>query len=130
MARSDLPTPVCAVGTEGACPFGPYLSEVAAISATNAADGLALLDNGTAVAWGENDAGELGNGPPQQPTISDVPVAVTGLSHVTDLAAGRSHSLALLSDGTVMSWGWNGYGMLGVHSMKGPEKCDVEDGGG
>ncbi len=129
-ALSDVPVPVCAVGTEGSCPLGPYLSDVTAISASNSNDTLARLANGTAVAWGRNDAGELGNGPPQQPTVSDVPVVVTGLSNVKALAAGDSHSLALLSNGTVMSWGWNGYGMLGLGEHTGPEKCDVEFGGG
>jgi hypothetical protein len=42
-----------------------------------------------------------------------VPVAVTGLSGVTSISAGLAHSLALLGDGTVRSWGWNENGQLG-----------------
>jgi alpha-tubulin suppressor-like RCC1 family protein len=41
------------------------------------------------------------------------PVPVSGLTNVTAMAGGGLHSLALLSDGTVMAWGYNGYGQLG-----------------
>lgn len=34
-----------------------------------------------------------------------VPVAVVGLTNVTAVAAGASHSLALRNDGTVWAWG-------------------------
>ncbi|HME02994.1 MAG TPA: IPT/TIG domain-containing protein [Solirubrobacteraceae bacterium] len=126
--NSDVPVAVCAIGTEGPCPSGPYLSEVTAVSATNATDSLALLANGTAVAWGQNDAGELGDG--INIIGSDVPVAVEDLSDVTAIATGGSHSLAVLRNGTVMAWGWNASGMLGDGSSTGPEKCDVEQGDG
>src|SRR2546430_14601236 len=48
-----LPTPVCAAGTAGACPSGPYLNELNAISA-GGTHGVALLSNDTVTAWGEN----------------------------------------------------------------------------
>ena len=72
---------------------------------------LALLRNGTVMAWGNGDYGELGNG-----TIvnSDVPVQVSGLTGVKQISAGGIHSLALLSDGTVWSWGGDEYGQLGL----------------
>ncbi len=124
---SDVPVAVCAVGSLGPCPTGPYLSEVTTVSAANSTHSLALLDDGTAVAWGHNDAGELGNG---TTTTTGVPVAVSGLGHVTALAAGYDHSLALLSDGTAMAWGYNIYGQLGDGTRTGPEKCDVAQGGG
>src|SRR5262249_30056301 len=38
----------------------------------------------------------------------------TGLSNVTAIAGGESHSLALKSDGTVVAWGWNYYGQTSV----------------
>ncbi len=71
---------------------------------------LALLSNGTVMAWGSNEYGELGD---RTKTESDVPVAVSGLSGVTAIAAGGIHSLALLSNGTVMAWGSNVFGELG-----------------
>ena len=71
---------------------------------------MAALANGTAVAWGRNDSGELGNG---TTTNSDVPVPVSGLSGVKTVSAGGFFSLALLEGGTVMAWGDNGSGRLG-----------------
>jgi alpha-tubulin suppressor-like RCC1 family protein len=98
------------------------LSGVSAISAgTN--HSLALLSNGTVVSWGANEFGQLGNG---RTTGSDVPVAVSGLSGVTAVSSSGStgsgeHSLALLSNGTVMSWGANGSGQLGNGSTTGSD---------
>jgi alpha-tubulin suppressor-like RCC1 family protein len=84
---------------------------------------LALLSNGTVVAWGSNVSGELGDGVEGEP--SDVPVPVSGLSGVTAIAAGEGHSLALLSDGTVAAWGENGAGQLGDGSRGEPSDVPV-----
>lgn len=72
---------------------------------------LALKSDGTVLAWGENDAGQLGNG--GQPGSSDVPVHVKRLTTAVAVSAGESHSVALLSGGTVMAWGDNGFNQLG-----------------
>ena len=71
---------------------------------------LALLANGTVMAWGDNSNGQLGNG---GTTSSDVPVAVQGLSNVKAIAAGDLFSVAVLANGTVMTWGRNSVGQLG-----------------
>jgi alpha-tubulin suppressor-like RCC1 family protein len=124
-----FPAGVCALGTEGQCPSGPYLDEVTAISA-GGAHSLALLSNGTVVAWGENESGQLGDGTHTGPAscerkgrveterietrpCSATPVAVSGLDEVTAISAGGAHSLALFSNGTVVAWGNNGKGQLG-----------------
>ena len=60
--------------------------------------------------WGYNNRGQLGNG---TTTDSDTPAAVTGLSNVEHIAAGKEHMLALKTDGTVWAWGYNNYGQLG-----------------
>lgn len=91
------------------------LSGVKAVSA-GSSFGLALLNSGTVMAWGENGFGELGNGTHGE--FSDVPVSVSGLSEVAAIAAGTDHGLALLSDGKVMAWGYNAFGQLG-DGMKG-----------
>ena len=49
----------------------------------------ALLTGGTVECWGDNDARELGNG---SSTPSPTPVAVSGLSGVTAIAAGDFHT--------------------------------------
>jgi hypothetical protein len=76
---------------------------------------LALLENGSVMAWGVNNDGQLGDNSTEE---SDVPVAVQGLSGVRAISAGGFHSLALLSDGTVMAWGDNGNGQLGNGTTK------------
>jgi alpha-tubulin suppressor-like RCC1 family protein len=99
------------------------LSEVVAIAAGGFEDGaqsLALLNNGTVMAWGANEYGQLGNG---NTTDSHVPVAVSSLTNVSAIAAGGHHSLALLGGGAVMAWGWNTSGALGIGNNVGPEKC-------
>jgi alpha-tubulin suppressor-like RCC1 family protein len=85
------------------------LRGVIAISA-GADHNLALLKDGTVMAWGVNNDGQLGN---NTTTDSDVPVPVSSLTGVKAISAGGFHSLALLSDGTVMAWGDNGNGQLG-----------------
>jgi alpha-tubulin suppressor-like RCC1 family protein len=73
---------------------------------------LALLADGTVMAWGLNGSGQLGNG---SYTTSPTPVAVGSLGGVaTAIAAGAYHGAALLSDGTVKTWGNNGAGQLGI----------------
>lgn len=77
------------------------LTNVKAIAA-GAGHGLALLANGTVMAWGENESGQLGSG---SLAPSSTPVAVKHLTGVKAIAAGGAFSLALLSNGTVMAWG-------------------------
>jgi alpha-tubulin suppressor-like RCC1 family protein len=107
---SDLPVQV--VNTADTGP----LTDVTAIS--GGATPLALLANGTVMAWGVANGGELGNG--TDTGDSDVPVQVmnstdTGpLSDVAAVSNGGDHSLALLANGTVMAWGDNAEGQLGV----------------
>jgi hypothetical protein len=53
---------------------------------------LALKSNGTALAWGSNGSGQLGNGTTTDPAD---PVQVTGLANATQVAAGGRFSLAV-----------------------------------
>ena len=90
---------------------------VVAIAAGDA-HSIALCSDGTVAAWGANASGQLGN---NSTTPSSVPVAVTitgalAGKTVVAIAAGGSHSLAVLSDGTVAAWGANTNGQLGNNS--------------
>jgi alpha-tubulin suppressor-like RCC1 family protein len=128
-AKSALPVRVCAVGEKAPC--AKNLEGVKAISAGHQ-HALALLTNGTVVAWGRNLEGQLGDGsptgpescgvPPVQP-CSKTPVAVSNLAGVGAIAAGGNHSMALLSSGSVEAWGDNEQGQLGVGTSTGPEPC-------
>jgi cysteine-rich repeat protein len=73
----------------------------------------ALLADGTAKCWGSHNDGELGDGTPVTTAGKTTPVAVAGLSGAVQIAAGRTHTCALLGDGTVKCWGSNIYGQLG-----------------
>lgn len=103
---------VKAVGGEG------KLEHVVAVSA-GYYDSVALLSDGHVVDWGYGSSGELGNGSNSE---SDVPVEVSGLEgegkleDVVAIAAGGYHNLALLANGTVVSWGYNREGQLGDES--------------
>lgn len=68
---------------------------------------------GTLLAWGGNDAGQLGNG---STTASASPAAVSSLGNVVGVAAGPSYSLALRADGTVWAWGRGPLGQWGQRS--------------
>ncbi|MGO9488975.1 MAG: RCC1 domain-containing protein [Solirubrobacteraceae bacterium] len=71
---------------------------------------------GSAVAWGENYSGQLGT--IYQDNYEVSPVAVEGLGAITELRAAESFNLALLSNGTVASWGGDGEGQLGADQTK------------
>lgn len=77
---------------------------------------LAIADDGTVYAWGDNSSGALGNG---TNTGSNIPVAVKTIGTPMEgkaavyAAAGLGYSLALASDGTVYAWGNNEHGQLG-----------------
>ena len=76
---------------------------------------LTICVDGTVMAWGSSDYGQLGNGSSND---SEVPVAipVNLLTGVSSVVAGADHSLVLLNDGSVRSFGGNSYGELGNDS--------------
>ncbi|MBF0473407.1 MAG: RCC1 repeat-containing protein, partial [Nitrospirae bacterium] len=87
---------------------------------------IALKSDGTVWVWGSNSNGQLGNGT-YDSNPHPTPIQVSGLSGVVAIAGGGSHNLALKSDGTVWSWGYNRYGQLGytTTSMSNPTPTQV-----
>ena len=77
------------------------ITNVAAISAGGSYN-LALLDNFTVAAWGDNRSGQ-----------TNIPAGLS-TSGVVSIAAGSSNAVALLSDGTVVAWGDNTFGQGNV----------------
>ena len=78
--------------------------------------GVALKSDGTVWTWGYNGYGQLGDGTTANKAI---PMQVKGaggsdyLTDVVDIEAGYHHGIALKSDGSVWTWGYNYYGQLG-----------------
>jgi alpha-tubulin suppressor-like RCC1 family protein len=76
---------------------------------------LALLDDGTVLAWGNQEFGALGNGLTGA-ADKGTPLVASGLgagSGVIAISSTGAHNLALRSDGSVLSWGYNSDGQLG-----------------
>jgi alpha-tubulin suppressor-like RCC1 family protein len=115
------PVPVCATGATVPCT--QFLSGVTHLAAGTYFS-LAFLSNGTVRSWGTNNLGQLGDATTTIRT-TPVPVCATGttartctglgliLAGVTGIAAGDTHSVALMGDGTVRTWGANNFGQLG-----------------
>ncbi len=112
--NSSIPVAVSSISTATQVSGGEYYT-------------CARLSDETARCWGDNTYGQLGN---NSVTDSHVPVTVVStsgsgsLANVTGISAGGgndeatpsndySHSCALLSDGSVDCWGYNGFGELG-----------------
>src|SRR5262245_30779603 len=85
---------------------------------------MALLNDGSVWTWGSDVSGKLGDNQVSA-SYSDlshdslVPLRVHGpgnagyLNSIVAISAGESHNMALRSDGTVWTWGWNALGQLG-----------------
>ncbi|SPE56912.1 exported hypothetical protein [Verrucomicrobia bacterium] len=78
---------------------------------------LALKANGTVVGWGDNDEGQA-NGVPSPGSYSSAHLVTfpgqPPLSGAVAIAAGRYHSLALLTNGAAVAWGLNSSGQSSV----------------
>ncbi|TES92200.1 MAG: hypothetical protein E3J87_05945 [Candidatus Cloacimonadota bacterium] len=93
-----------------------YLTGVTAI-ATGMHHSLALKDDGTVWGWGNNSYGQLGEDKGCG-NMSTTPCS-TWISDVIAIDAGAYHSIALKSDGTVWSWGYNAFGQMGNNTVDG-----------
>ena len=76
-----------------------------------AADGA----GGSAMGWGYNASGQVGNGAVSEAPCYCIPTPtpIQGVSEVAEIAGGYEFGLALLADGRLMSWGYNNSGELG-----------------
>src|SRR5215211_6211122 len=107
-----------------------YLSGVKALTA-GSSHSLALKDDGTIWAWGNNWFGQLATGTTTDGTQttcevtmiggrtssscpdSNTPVQMSEVGGIEAIAAGGAHGLALKDDGTVWAWGMNQDSQLG-----------------
>ncbi len=103
---TDSTTPVQVHGTGNV----GFLTGITAIAAAYA-HAFALKNDGTVWAWGQNTwIGYLGDG---TTTNRLTPVQVSGLSGITAISGGRTHTFALKNDETTWGWGINWQGELG-----------------
>ncbi|WP_342377030.1 chromosome condensation regulator RCC1 [Myxococcus stipitatus] len=102
----------------------PGLEGVVSI-AFNQGFSMALDASGAVWTWGENSNGQLGHGTPPEPgqprtpgaSMSASPARVPGLTGGVAIAAGYTHGLVLMEDGTVRAFGSNDEGQLGDGTM-------------
>lgn len=109
---SARPVQVLGVGGDG------FLSGAVAV-AGGRDHSVALLEDGSMVAWGSRCHGQLGDGVRDSNRWSVHPVQVLApdgvgpLDGVTTIACGAYHTVALRADGTLVAWGANDDGQLG-----------------
>jgi alpha-tubulin suppressor-like RCC1 family protein len=72
--------------------------------------------------WGDNSAGQIGNGSDGQTTaLVDTPITVSGLIDVASIALGAQHACAVRQRiGTVWCWGDNQFSQIG-NNTQGPQ---------
>eukprot|EP01035_Chromulina_nebulosa_P020096 gene20096-26092_t len=91
---------------------------------------VAISSNGQVFSWGQWTNGRLGLGyPPIQTNRRSrsrgsaryqlSPKRVLGLESAVKIACGSSHTLCLLSDGSLLSWGQNCFGQIGCGTSSG-----------
>lgn len=80
---------------------------------------MALAANGVVYAWGNGDSGALGVGDKRGRTVpTALDAALFGGEHVTAIATGTHHSMALTASGHVYTWGRGYGGVLGHGDAK------------
>jgi alpha-tubulin suppressor-like RCC1 family protein len=76
---------------------------------------LARMSDGSVLAWGNDDRGQLGDG--NNNTISTIPVLALVPGAMTAIGAGGRHSIAVEFNGTAWAWGLAAQGQLGDNSF-------------
>ena len=93
--------------------------------AANTNYSLALTSAGQIISWGSDGFGQLGNGGTNTNNPSTGTVTGAQNNNVAIVAGGR-HALALQADGTVLTWGDNAYGQLGVSATTPQQTAPVQ----
>jgi len=102
--------------------------EIRAIDSVVLVDGgeghsIAIRADGTVWTWGSQSYGVLGHG--SNYSHDSIPVLVSTLSDIVAISAGEYYCMALKSDGTVWTWGYNLRGQLGNGTFSSSGCCCV-----
>ncbi|MCA2958794.1 MAG: hypothetical protein IOD12_00985 [Silvanigrellales bacterium] len=117
-ALGQLGSQSVSVGNAKESPVGlPAVTRIVTGSTSNHT--CAVTPTGTVKCWGDNSAGQLGDGLTTWGQNS-LPGDVPGLADVEDLGLGLSHTCALTQSHGVTCWGGNFYGQLGVDPSSTP----------
>ncbi len=106
------------IQTPSAATAVPNLSDAVAVSGAESGYHVcAVRADGGVLCWGENRAGEIGDGTTPMDQV-DGPTPVSNLTGAFGVVAGMiQHSCAVLTNGTVECWGDNSEGQLGDGTM-------------
>jgi plastocyanin len=113
VSRTDALTPVTVSGLTNATAIAVGSGHVCAI-----------VSGGTVRCWGDNSAGELGQGDGAFDN-SATPLAVPGVSGAISIASGDFHTCVIMSGGTVRCWGYNAFAELGDGDFGDGQNSDV-----
>lgn len=103
------------------------MEDVAAVSCGNSFTAV-IKEDGTLWTWGRNDRGQLGNGSGEGTSLLDdwntwtfqtTPEQV--MDNVVAVSCGELCCAAIRSDGTLWTWGDNGWGQLGIGKGANPD---------
>lgn len=130
---TDRTTPVSVHGIDGLTPA----TSATAISA-GSGHTCAVMGDGNIKCWGQDTYNQLGDDaatpvpPATAPPNQSTPVTVAGIdasgNPAVAVTTGQEHSCALLNDGTVACWGFNGSGQLGDGSTTTRKKATAVSG--
>lgn len=99
----------------------PNLSAVTQVASSGFTTLVIAGTNGRVWAWGNNTAGEIGDGTTTS-QLTPEPLTLTG---ITLVSSGFYVSAAVRSDGTLLTWGDNGLGELGIGAASYPSYTPV-----
>uniref|UniRef100_A0A1B6FAI1 BTB domain-containing protein n=1 Tax=Cuerna arida TaxID=1464854 RepID=A0A1B6FAI1_9HEMI len=75
---------------------------------------LALSSDGEVYAWGWNNCGQVGSALNTNQSVPKKVLSPTGGKKAISIACGQTSSMAVIDDGEVYAWGYNGSGQLGI----------------
>ena len=75
---------------------------------------LCLTADGDIFSWGQNNCGQIGSGTTTNQSTPRKVSASFGGRKVVGVTCGQTSSMAVLENGEVYGWGYNGNGQLGL----------------